>query len=99
MKFQTIQGLNRFGLTDEARESLSAYLKAPLCSRECSALAAVREEVSLCQSSPGTSLAAFPGSGLGDEELQVTAAAPLRGQSLTFQQMICQASFPFVILQ
>lgn len=34
----------------------------------------------------------------GDEKLQVTVAASLQGQSLIFQQIICQPGFPFDIL-
>lgn len=42
MKFKTIQWFDHFGLPDEARESLSAYLKAaPLCSKACLAPAAI----------------------------------------------------------
>lgn len=59
MKFKTIQPFSRFWLTDETRESLSAYLKAPLCSK-ARLSPQLLEGTAFVTKSRGTSLAARP---------------------------------------
>lgn len=70
MKFKTIQWFDHFGLPDEARESLSAYLKAaPLCSKACLAPAAIGKVQCLCDKAPvAPPWLHIPGSGLGGRE-------------------------------
>lgn len=100
MKFKTIQWFNHFGLPDEARESLSAYLKAaPLCSKACLAPAAIGKVRAFVTKLPWHLPGCISlGLAWGEEELQVAVAASLQGQSLKFQQIICQQGFAFVIL-
>lgn len=94
-----MQWFNGFGLTDEARESLSDYLKAAQCSKAGLAPSAVRKVCGFVTKLPWHLLGCIsPGLARGHEKLQVTVAASLQGQSLKLQQIICQTGFPFVVL-
>lgn len=101
MKFKTIQWFDHFGLPDEARESLSAYLKAaPLCSKACLAPAAIGKVQCLCDKAPvAPPWLHIPGSGLGGREAASRCSGlTAQGQSLKFQQIICQQGFAFIVL-
>lgn len=81
MDFKTMQWFNGFGLTDEARESLSAYLKVPQCSKAGLAPSAVRKVCGFVTKLPWHLLGFIsPGLARGHEKLQVTVAPHCRGK-------------------